>query len=51
MNSQEIEALTNKVYLMFGAKIGLPKEKVKKCVQAIAALNDPEIDQRLKKLL
>jgi hypothetical protein len=51
LTNLEIDRLTQKVYLMFGKKIGLPLEKIKKCVEAISALNDPEIEQRLKKFL
>lgn len=51
LNDLEIDRMTQKIFLMFGKKIGLPIEKVRKCVGAISALNDAEIEQKLKKLL
>ncbi|HEX2952592.1 MAG TPA: hypothetical protein VHR47_01245 [Bacillota bacterium] len=51
LTDAEIDRMTQKVYMLFGKKIGLPIDKVKKCVRAISALNDIEIEQRLKKLL
>lgn len=51
MNANEIETLTNVVYTMFGRKIGLSKEKIKKCVVAIVNLNDEEINTKLRTLL
>lgn len=51
MTPNEVDRLTQVVFGMFGRKIGLGQDKIRKCVVAIVELNDPEINAKLKTLL
>jgi hypothetical protein len=50
LTSDEIEQLTNKVYTAVKSIPGVDKEFIKKCLQGIASLGDPTIEQKIKQL-
>jgi hypothetical protein len=47
---EEIEQVSTKIYAKVKNIPGLDKDFVKKCLQGISALADPDVDQKIKYL-
>jgi len=50
LTPDEVNYLTNKLYTRFKNIPGVDREFIYKCAQAIAGLNDPEVDAKIKQL-
>lgn len=50
MTPNEVNYLTDKLYARFRNIPGVDRNLIYKCVQAIAGLNDPEVDAKIKQL-
>lgn len=50
MTPAEVNYLTDKLYSRFRNIPGVDRAFIYKCAQAIAGLNDPDVDARIKQL-
>ncbi|HHU51120.1 MAG TPA: hypothetical protein GXZ36_04825 [Firmicutes bacterium] len=51
MKVEEIDLMANRLYKVFGRRIGLNLSKIRKCVSAIVNLDDEEITAKLREKL